>query len=175
MSQIVDCSRYTRCGTIFSQMTLPEQSSIKKGISMTLIHNIIGLLLSAALLSATTSVVANTTAAADATTSAKPKAGYSACLAIDEKARKIFSSTTYESDDGLREVHGEQFAADKDLNKPGIYDQGVPKKLILTCKWAKTEGEVKEYVKGIQDGAKSKNMNFVGVSWSPNDKPTDKK
>ncbi len=142
---------------------------------MTPNHNIIGLLLSAALLSAHTNVVANTTAAADATAPAKPKAGYSACLAIDEKARKMFASTTYESDDGLRDIHSEQFAADKDLNKPGIYDQGIPKKLMLTCKWAKTEAEVKEYVKGMQDGAKNKNMNFVGVSWSPNDKPTDKK
>ena len=142
---------------------------------MTLNRNLIGLLLSAALLSAHINVAANTTAAADATTPAKPKTGYSACLAIDEKARKMFASTTYESDDGLRDVHSEQFVADKDLNKPGTYDQGVPKKLILTCKWAKTEAEVKEYVKGIQDGAKSKNMNFVGISWSPNDKPADKK
>jgi hypothetical protein len=143
-------------------------------MNMTLKPNIIGLLLGATLLAANTTAIANTTAN-EATASTKPKAGFSACVAINEKERKIFASSTFASDDGLRDIHGEQFAKDKYLNMPGLYDQGVPKTLVLTCKWAKTEAEVREYIKGIEASAKQKNMGFLGLSWSPNDRPANKK
>jgi hypothetical protein len=99
---------------------------------------------------------------------AQTKSGFSACIAINEKDKRIFASSIYPSDDGRDKQDGDAFALEKGLNKPGTYDPpGTVKNLILACKWAKTEIEVKDYLTGIRTGSERKNFNYVGVSWAP--------